>query len=81
MRKSLFVLFVIFSTTYAIAQLPPTNMYENLKIYESNNEMIESIISSIDILNSKTNALANDIDNINNKIKKRNIRGSFRKNF
>ena len=36
MRKSLFVLFVIFSTTYAIAQLPPTNMYENLKIYESN---------------------------------------------
>ena len=39
------------------------------KIYESKNDLIESIISDIQSLTSKTNALANEIDKINNDIK------------
>ena len=58
---------------YKVAKQNLHNFEVEFKIYESKNEMIESIISSIDILNSKTNALANDIDNINNKIKKSEI--------
>lgn len=58
---------------YKVAKNNLHNFEVEFKIYESKNEMIESIISSIDILNSKTDALAKDIDNMNNKIKKSEI--------
>ena len=58
---------------YKVAKQNLHNFEVEFKIYESKNEMIESIISSIDILNSKTDALAKDIDNMNNKIKKSEI--------
>lgn len=39
------------------------------KIYESKNDLIESIIADIQSLTTKTNTLANEIDKINNDIK------------
>ena len=65
---------------YKVAKQNLHNFEVEFKIYESKNEMIESIISSIDILNSKTNALANDINNMNDKIKKSEIELSNMKN-
>lgn len=38
------------------------------KIYESKNEIIESVIHDIDLLNSKIDNISKDIDNINNSI-------------
>ena len=66
---------------YKVAKQNLHNFEVEFKIYESKNEMIESIISSIDILNSKTNALANDINNMNDKIKKSEIELSNMKNI
>lgn len=54
---------------YKVAKQNLHNFEVEYKIYESKNEMIESILSSIELLNSKTDSLARDIESMNNKIK------------
>ena len=54
---------------YKVAKQNLHNFQVEYKIYESKNEMIESIITSIEVINKKTDDLANNIESINNKIK------------
>ena len=54
---------------YKVAKQNLHNFEVEYKIYESKNEMIESILSSIELLNTKTDSLARDIESMNNKIK------------
>ena len=54
---------------YKVAKQNLHNFEVEYKIYESKNEMIESILSSIELLNSKTDSLTRDIESMNNKIK------------
>ena len=59
---------------YKVAKNNLHNFEVEYKIYESKNEMIESIISSIELLNSKTDSLAKDIEDMNTKINNTEIR-------
>lgn len=54
---------------YKVAKQNLHNFEVEYKIYESKNEMIESILSSIELLNSKTDSLARDIESMNSNIK------------
>ena len=54
---------------YKVAKQNLHNFEVEYKIYESKNEMIESILSSIELLNTKTDSLARDIESMNSNIK------------
>lgn len=59
---------------YKVAKQNLYNYEVEYKIYESKNDMIESIISSIELLNKKADELANNINDINNSIKESEIK-------
>jgi hypothetical protein len=58
-----------FIEEYKVAQANLHKYEVEYKIYESKNDLIESIIADIKSLTDKTNELANDIENINNEIR------------